>query len=1029
MSEERKAAIGLAHDFSLLRQQAEKLQKPVSEVDVQNMAPHEVRRLIQELQIHQVELEMQNHQLQLATQDLEAATAKYKDLYHQSPFGYVTLDEHGLIEEANAKGVELLAADEKQLLSRRFSQFIHSDSLDAYYGFFKKMLLSNGPQTVDLRILATSGYAYYVHLEGILLRHDNHPNQVRIAFVDISEQKEAHLALSYKEATLSAVINSSLNAIQVFKAVRNQDGTLLDFEWVLLNKTAELFLDYTLDQLRSHKLMELYPALLPDGHFYTAIQVVENGQPATFTTRFSKNGKDHWLNCVAVKLDDGFVLTFEDVTQQRIANEKLQESQLLLSKMAEAMPDFIYVEDLVHGRNLYTNRNFLAFLGYTDADVKGHPRDLLDSLYHPEDAHLLFERRQRFAEVQDGKFLESLVRIKDKEGTWRNIFFRETVFKRGASGVPIQLVGTAQDITQKLKAEEDLRQKDNTISAILQNLPVIIWRIDKEGRITQAVGSGLQNIGYQDHELEGRLITEVNPSIVPNIETVLKGNTEVFVAQAEVNGETIYKQNYFLHDHATGGGIGFCLDITEQKKAEAEVQFQTMVLNQLLQNLPLVLALIDKQGNYQDIRGNGLRSVGIADNELVGKSIYKVFPFLRDNIQDVLSGQIRSFTAAFDYQGKQVYFQNYGFLDVQNNLGIAFGIDITDLQEAQEKLTLEKEFSENLLETHLHGIVALDNNLTVTAWNKAMEQFTSQERAGMLGRSLEQVLAGQAHGRLLQKLKRVLMGKPLTLTSFPFLPDERSFEISLTPLFTAEKEVSGILGIIRDTTSQKLKQTAETKHKLQQQKAIMDAVLTTQNEERKRIAEALHNSLAQLLYAAKLNLEEIKDKIPEKEDLKDPFEKVYSFLEGAIKETRTLAHELIPRVLEDFGLRSALKDLATRLSTGSFTVQCVITGFDTPTDYEIETHLFRFVQELLNNVMKHAEATEALVQVVDTGTAVRVRVADNGKGMPPSMLERASTSKGIGLTTIRYRVKLLQGTMQVHSAAGEGTTVTIEFPH
>jgi PAS domain-containing protein len=114
MSDEKNSPIGMAHDFSLLRQRAEKIQKPVSVTDVQKMTPHEVRLLIQELQIHQTELEMQNHQLQLATQELEIARAKYHDLYQQSPFGYVTLDEHGVIEEANAKGMELLAATKEQ---------------------------------------------------------------------------------------------------------------------------------------------------------------------------------------------------------------------------------------------------------------------------------------------------------------------------------------------------------------------------------------------------------------------------------------------------------------------------------------------------------------------------------------------------------------------------------------------------------------------------------------------------------------------------------------------------------------------------------------------------------------------------------------------------------------------------------------------------------------------------------------------------------------------------------------------------
>src|SRR5690606_7839544 len=121
---------------------AEKLQQHISDKDTENMPAHEVYKLIHELQIYQVDLERQNQQLQITTQELAQAQEKYRDLYYRAPFGYVTLDEHGIIEEANAKDMELLASTQEQLINRRFSQFIHPDHLDAFYGFFKKVLLS-----------------------------------------------------------------------------------------------------------------------------------------------------------------------------------------------------------------------------------------------------------------------------------------------------------------------------------------------------------------------------------------------------------------------------------------------------------------------------------------------------------------------------------------------------------------------------------------------------------------------------------------------------------------------------------------------------------------------------------------------------------------------------------------------------------------------------------------------------------------------------------------------------------------------
>ncbi|WP_181304030.1 PAS domain S-box protein [Rufibacter sp. XAAS-G3-1] len=1029
MSDEKKEPIGMAHDFSLLRQRAEKSQKPVSAADVQKMSPDDVRLLIQELQIHQVELEMQNHQLQLATQELEAARAKYHDLYQYSPFGYVTLDEHGVIEEANAKGIELLASSLSQLKARRFSQFVHPDSLDAYYGFFQKVLLSgNITQTVELQVVSHEGTVFYAQLEGMLLRRENDTDQCRIAFVDVTERKTAHVELSNKEALLSAIFNSSLNGIQVFKATRDSKGTLLDFEWLMLNRTAELFLDYTLEQLRRHRLTEIMPTMLTEGHFHAFVNVVETGQPTTFTAHFKENRQEQWLNCVAVKLGDGFVLTFENVTQQRIANEKLQESQLLIRKTAEAMPDFLYVEDLTQGRNLYNNRDFLTFLGYTPSDIKGHPRELLDTLYHPEDAHLIFDRTNRFAEVKDGEYLKSHVRIKAKDGTWRNIMFRETVFKRGASGRPIQLVGVAMDLTEKKKKDRQLKQLHETVTAILQNLPVTLWRIDKDGHILESRGAGLKALGLQEHQIIGNTLAHVHPELDLQIKQALQGPKVTTQTQFDVNGEQVHHQVYLFQDTHSGEAIGFCLDITEQKQAAEEARYRNMLVEQLLQYLPLVLAVIDKEGRYLEIKGNGLRRMGIDDNELKGKIVNDSLPSLKENIEAILGGQVKTFTTSFLHQGKEIYFQNFGFLDQNQENCIAFGIDVTDLHEVQNQLTQEKEFSENLLETHIHGILAVDHHLHLTAWNRALAQMTSIDHEKVIGTPVQALFPAPCRIRLRKKLERVLQGEQVTLFKLPFLPQDRSFEVNLTPLYNAAQEVTGVLGIVRDTTHQKLRQKEETQYRLSQQKLVMDAILSTQNEERKRIAEALHNSLAQLLYAAKLNLEEIETEQQSTSQSKTPLKKVSGFLEEAIRETRTLAHELIPRVLVDFGLKSALKDMATRLTTNSFSVRCVITGFDQPTNAGLETHLFGFVQELLNNIMKHAEGTEALVQVVDRGTAVRVRVQDNGKGMPKNSLEK-SASRGMGLTTIRNRVKLLQGTMSIDSSPGEGVCITIDIPH
>ncbi len=1018
-----------AHDNSKLRSRAEKLQRLVTVEEAAKMTPEEVRTMIQELQIYQIELEMQNHQLAQTTAELEQARNKYVELYDTAPFGYLTLGQEGLITEANRSAAELLNLPRLHLQDKRFSMFVHPDSISEYYGLFRNAQNSTTQQRTELKLVPAKGEVFCAQVEAVRLQQETDTPLYRFVFLDITEQKKASKALEKNEQLLSGIFNSSLNGIQVFKAVRDSNGVIDDFKWVLMNHTAEAFMQTTFARLQPSTLTQEAPDEVASGRFARYVQVVETGITQTFTAHFKKKDREHWLNCVALKMDDGFVLTTEDVTQQHQAHEQLKDSQHLIKTMAEAMPDFLYVEDLQLGRNVYNNRDFLAFLGYTAEDIKGHPRELLDTLLHPEDAPLISTHRQRFAQVSEGDFLEYQVRVKAKDGTWHTFNFRETVFKRNARQEPIQLVGTAQDITQRLRAEQELRQMHETVSSILRNLPIILWRISADGIIEQAVGSGLGVLGYQDHALEGTSFAALNPSVQPHLDAVLAGGKETFLGESEINGQKIYKQNFFFYDEATKGAIGFCLDVTEQKNAEAEARHRTFLLDQLLQNLPLVLAVIDLEGKYLEIKGKGLRSVGIQDNELVGKSMFEIFPILKNNIQDVLKGEVKSFTASFPHNGQNVHFQNFGFLDPHREIGIAFGIDITEQKVMQDKLMTEKEFSEKLLENSIDGIFALDQDQTITAWNKTLETIMGKPRKAVLGQPLVSLFPEEHHEKVNLHLNRVLEGHRITLYEIPGLETDRAYEVNLVPFLNADKEVIGALGVIHDITLQKQRQQEETQYQLNQQKAVANAVLSAQEEERKRIAEALHNSLAQLLYAAKLNLEDlIQTDDVETDPTPTPnatsLKRISGFLEDAIKETRTLAHELIPKALQDFGLKIALRDLAHRLSTDNFSVQCVVTGFEQKQAGILETALYRIVQELLNNAIKHASATEVLVQVVDKGHQIMVRVEDNGVGMPS---KAKPNSSGMGLATIQNRVKLLQGRMRITSNPEEGTVVTIHL--
>ncbi|UOQ81279.1 sensor histidine kinase [Hymenobacter sp. 5414T-23] len=233
------------------------------------------------------------------------------------------------------------------------------------------------------------------------------------------------------------------------------------------------------------------------------------------------------------------------------------------------------------------------------------------------------------------------------------------------------------------------------------------------------------------------------------------------------------------------------------------------------------------------------------------------------------------------------------------------------------------------------------------------------------------------------------------------------------PLTRAEEHIGALL-IMRDVTEREELLAETTRLKLRQQKAVLEAILTAQEEERRRIAEALHNGVGQLLYAIKLHLEHTAE-LPRSSPS-------FGLLDEAIRTTRSISFELTPGVLEDFGLETAVKELVKRIPRPPIRLQSHIPR-DLPRTLQIA--VYRIVQELLNNVMKHAQAGEVFIYLEKEDDHLHLSVEDDGVGFDN---QRLSKITGIGLSSIRSRVELLNGQFSLESRPGHGTIVNIQLP-
>jgi len=241
------------------------------------------------------------------------------------------------------------------------------------------------------------------------------------------------------------------------------------------------------------------------------------------------------------------------------------------------------------------------------------------------------------------------------------------------------------------------------------------------------------------------------------------------------------------------------------------------------------------------------------------------------------------------------------------------------------------------------------------------------------------------------------------------------------PIRNEQGEITMWVGTATDIQEQKDAEEANIKLRLQQQKQILKTILETQEGERKNISEALHNGLGQLLYAAKLNLDDLKLEGAKQKEVK---QQVNTLITEAIATTRNISFELTPTVLRDFGLQSAIEEFVNRIAGSKLKITCDFEGMDAHLDDLAEISLYRIIQELLNNIIKHSEATEASIELIKEENRVYLRVQDNGKGFKnPIQTKR----KGMGLSSIRNRVDLLEGKLKIDSRPNKGTVFEIKF--
>jgi two-component system sensor histidine kinase UhpB len=364
--------------------------------------------------------------------------------------------------------------------------------------------------------------------------------------------------------------------------------------------------------------------------------------------------------------------------------------------------------------------------------------------------------------------------------------------------------------------------------------------------------------------------------------------------------------------------------------------------------------------------------------------------------------------------------------------------DITERKRAEQALQESEERLRAIVDQAAIGIAQLSPEGAVLLANQRLCDMLGYTPEELLTRAWQEIIHPDDRARRREYLRRLLAGEIRAYTGEKRYIRRNGMYLWGHVTASLVREPSGapkyIVSVVQDITERKLaeektRQAEQTLRSFQEQlRDLATHLQERQEEERRCIAREIHDELAQTLTALRIDTSWLMrrlDKAPRA--VQERLKEMGALLETLVNSVRRIGTELRPDVLDDLGLTAAiewqLQDVHKR--TG-IDYELSLPSEDIPLDQWRATAMFRIFQEALTNVLRHAEASKAVVRVMQQADALLLEVADDGKGITP---EQLTDRTSLGLLSMRERALLWGGELTIQGKAGEGTRVTVRLPY
>mgnify|MGYP006281216229 CR=1 FL=1 len=796
------------------------------------------------------------------------------------------------------------------------------------------------------------------------------------------------------------------------------------------------------------------------------VLLLTNSHDTTDTSGSHGDTADHYLLYPCT--DDDLRNRIETVLWKDNAEEHVRLNHQRLQSVIDNVQAAIYAKD-ADGRFVLSNTYHAALLGCTPTDVIGK-RDAdfnVGAAHAREYAH----HDRRVWETGQAADFEEVVTQEDGDHHYVSAKFPLL----DAEARIYAVCGISTDITVHKQAERELQHLNHDLEKrvgertrelaasekkfrnLLESTHDIPFRLETTG-ILSYVGPQVRRYGLDPATMEGRhfldlILPEDRERLAGDFRRTLEHN-EFFPSEFRLQSSdgriTWFEERSGAHYDATGslsGLTGVLRDITDRKAAESREQAALKRLQSfeaaVNQGPAVVCRWRIAPGEWPlemisaNVRQFGYEAEDFTSGRVSWPNIVHPddMPRLETEVSVHLKKGIRSFRQHYRLltksgQVRQVEDWNVVIVSADGTPTHVQGVimDATHHRREEQRRRESEERYQRLFEAESDAIMVLDaETRQFVDVNEAAVKLYGYSRAEFLGLTHWDITAEtEASDTSIQRAIQDKQGRiPLR---WHRKKDGTVFPVEIAPSRFMLNGKDVLCGIVRDITERKKAEDLRKKQ-ADRLRELAAGLASAQDDEQRRIAQGLHDDVAQLLAACRFSLG-LAPKVEDPVKVRELHDEAADLLQQAIEKVRSLSFELSSSTLCRLGLKEALEEFCESVSVRHGIEVAVRGGRDAGRmDEETATVLFKAARELIFNVVKHAGTREAFVRLSRTGKALQLAVEDRGRGFPQTPEDNhIGTGTGLGLFGIRERLRDLGGTMRIESEPGSFTRVTLTVP-